>query len=57
MSYILKGLYYEWKIKAYEKAIISLQIAREKLKLKQTKATGSREKYQQLLNEHKSLKS
>ena len=53
MFYILKGLYYEYKFRAYEKVIIKLQCARDKLKAKQGKATVSREKYSDKLAAHK----
>ena len=56
MGYILKGLYYEYKIRAYEKGIMAIQRGRDKLKAKQAKATTSMEKYTELARVHKSNK-
>ena len=53
MFYILKGLYIEHKVRAYEKAIMALQVSRSKLKAKQLKATKSREKYVVKAAQHK----
>lgn len=53
MGYILKGLYYEYKIRAYEKGIMAIQRGRDKLKAKQARATASMEKYIELSTNHK----
>jgi hypothetical protein len=51
--YVLKGLFYEYKIKAYQKVIRAIQVARDKMKAKQAKATVGLEKYISLSKEHK----
>lgn len=51
--YILKGLYLEYKVKAYDKAIIGATKTREKLKAKQAKMTESYEKYVKALKDHR----
>lgn len=53
MFYILKGLYYEYKVRAYEKEIIKTQAARDKLKAKQARATTVRESYSDKIAAHK----
>lgn len=51
--YVLKGLYLEYKVKAYEKSIRSLMKARDKLKERQAKMTKSYESYVIKLKEHR----
>lgn len=52
MFYIIKGLYFNYKVRAYNKAIIAMTAARAKLKAKQAKCTASYEKYQAKLANH-----
>jgi hypothetical protein len=56
MLYILKGLYFEYKVRAYEKGIMALQRGRDSLKAKQAKATVRREAYVTKLQSHKTSK-
>lgn len=45
MFYILKGLYFNYKLQAYNKAVIKLTADRIKLKAKQAKCTERYEYY------------
>jgi hypothetical protein len=53
MIYILRGLYYEYKVRAYEKKIMLIQTARNSLKAKQARATLAREKYADKVQAHR----
>ena len=56
MWYILKGLYLNYKMLAYEKAITGCTVARTKIRAKQAKFSSRYEIYIKKVNEHKAGK-
>ena len=55
MFYIIKGLYYEYKVRTYTKAIIAMTSARQKIKAKQAKFTERQEHYRNMITKSKEV--